>query len=281
MHTITPLGPYDTGAEIRGIDLSGPLPNALREELNDAFARHHVLVFRDQRFGPREFARAAENFGEIMPQHVKGHGSPEHPDVFEMKPVRLAPGQFMVTGEAFHTDHSWDPRPPKATALYPVKLPGEGGDTQFCNVHQAYDDLPDETKQRIEDLRAVHVYYSRNARRKVRTLDEESLRDLPAPSIHPLAPRHPENGRRYLYVNPVRMESIVGMADSAALELIESLMAHATQLKYEYRHRWRMGDMVIWDNRSVLHKANGDYDMQDGEGRHMYRLMLKGPAPLV
>ena len=90
---------------------------------------------------------------------------------------------------------------------------------------------------------------------------------------------HPENGRKALYLNPVRMESIPGMPDDEALALIKELMAHATQKKYEYRHQWRYGDMVIWDNRSVMHQANGDYNMQ--EVRHLYRLMIVGEPVLA
>lgn len=279
-YTITALTPHGTGAEIRGLDLRDPHEANLREELNQAFARYHVLVFRDQKLSPREFAHAAENFGDIMPQAIKGHGAREHPDVFELRPMAVAPGEYRAPGgDGFHTDHSFDAHPPKATALHPVILPSAGGDTQFCNVHLAYDELPDEMKKRIDGLQAVHTYYSRNAAYQVRTLDAQSLAELSPPAIHPLAPLHPDNSRRYLYISQSRLESIIGMDDAQTLRLVKELMTHATQPKYEYRHVWRHGDMVIWDNRSVLHKANGDYDMREGEGRLMYRLMLKGPVP--
>jgi taurine dioxygenase len=250
--------------------------------LNSAFARHHVLVIRDQKLSPGDFARAAENLGKIMPQAIKGHGTQEHPDVFELRPMAVAPGQYRAPGgDGFHTDHSFDPCPPKATSLHAVVLPSKGGDTQFCNVHLAYDDLPEQTKRRIDGLRAVHAYYSRNSAYKVRQLDAESLAALPPPAVHPLVGVHPENSKRYLYVNQSRMESIEGMDDADAMELISQLLTHATQSQYEYRHVWRSGDMVIWDNRSVLHKANGDYDMREGRGRLMYRIMLKGTAPVA
>ena len=191
-HTVTPLTSHETGAEIRGLDLSQPLDTDLRQELNHAFARYHVLVIRDQKLSPRGFARAAENFGTIMPQAIKGHGTAEHSDVFELKPMAVAPGKYRAPGgDGFHTDHSFDPCPPKATSLYPVVLPRKGGDTQFCNVHLAYDDLPDETKQRIEPLRAVHVYYSKISAYKPRQLDAESLASLPPPALHPLVAVHP------------------------------------------------------------------------------------------
>jgi len=123
----------------------------------------------------------------------------------------------------------------------------------------------------------VHVYLSKYSPRPLGRLTEESRRELPPPGIHPLVRTHPENGRKALFLNPVRMESIVGMDDQAALALIDDLMRHATQKKYEYRHKWRHGDWVLWDNRSVMHQANPDYDMN--ERRYLYRLMLKGEAP--
>jgi taurine dioxygenase len=161
--------------------------------------------------------------------------------------------------------------------LFAVELPSSGGDTQYVNMHEAYDDLPVETKQRIDRLKAVHVYLSKYSPRPLGAISEESRRDVPAPGIHPLVRTHPDNGRKALFLNPVRMESIVGMEDEAALALIGELMRHATQKKYEYRHKWRYGDWVIWDNRSVMHQANPDYDMS--ERRYLYRLMLKGEVP--
>ena len=164
-----------------------------------------------------------------------------------------------------------------ATTLFAVSLPSHGGDTQYVNMHSAYDDLPQETKQRIDGMKAVHVYLSKYSPRSLGHLSEESRKALPPPGIHPLVRTNPEIGRKALFLNPVRMESIVGMEDEAALALIADLMAHATQQKYEYRHQGRHGDMVIWDNRSVMHQANPDYDMN--ERRNLYRLMLKGEVP--
>ena len=279
-YTINPLTATGTGAEIYGLDLRKPHDPDLRETLNREFAKYHVLVIRDQQLKPREFAHAAGNFGEIMKQHIPGFGAQGHPDVFELRPVADTPGEYRAPGgDGFHTDHSFDAHPPKATSLHPVILPSAGGDTQFSNTHLAYDELPDEMKQRIAGLKAVHTYASRNAAYKVRVLDAAGMAALPPPALHPLVGLHPDNQRKYLYVSRSRIESIIGMDDAETVSLVKELMDHATQPKYQYRHVWRKGDMVIWDNRSVLHKANGDYDMREGEGRLMYRLMLTGPAP--
>ena len=278
-YTINPMTDRETGAEILGLDLKAPIGDELRKALNAEFAKYHVVVFRDQKLAAPDFARAGEIFGEIMSQHHKDIRATGHPEVFEIRNEQIAPGKYRIAGETFHTDHSNHPVPPKATALHAVSLPSYGGDTQFVNMHNAYDDLPVATQRRIDGLRARHVWESKYSPRKLRPLAEQSSKALPPPAVHPLVRLHPENGRKALYLNPVRMESIVGMPDDEALALISELMAHATQKKYEYRHQWRYGDMVIWDNRSVMHQANGDYDMR--ETRHLYRIMIVGEPVLA
>src|SRR3984893_16352631 len=276
-YTITPMTEH-TGAEVRGLDLTTPIDAETRGAWNRAFSDHHVLVIRDQKFGPPQFIAAAELFGELQPHDKKELHVPGYPQMYFVSNEQTVHGKRYISGETFHTDHSNHPAPPKATMLFPVSLPSSGGDTQYVNMHDAYDDLPEETKQRIDGLKAVHVYLSKYSPRPLGAISEESRRDVPAPGIHPLVRTHPENGRKGLFLNPVRMESIVGMEDEEALALIDELMRHATQKKYEYRHKWRYGDWVLWDNRSVIHQANPDYDMS--ERRYLYRLMLRGEVPV-
>ncbi len=276
--TVTPLTGH-TGAEVTGFDFTEPLGDGDRAKLNDAFATHHVLVMRAQHFEPEEFKAAVQLFGELQPHDKRERHVPGHPDVECISNQEIVNGRRIIPGETFHTDHSNHPRPPKATTLFAIELPSSGGDTQYVNMHDAYDDLPEATKQKIAGLKAVHVYQSKYSPRALAGLNEDSRRNLPPPGVHPLVCTHPDNGRKALYLNPVRMESIVGMDDGDALKLIEELMAHATQKKYEYRHKWRHGDWVIWDNRSVMHQANPDYDMS--ERRYLYRLLLKGEVPVA
>jgi taurine dioxygenase len=276
-HTITPLTPH-TGAEVTGVDLSRPVDAATKAALNAAWARHHVLVIRDQKYEPGDFINAVQVFGELQPHDKKELHVPGYPAMYYVSNEQTVPGKRFISGETFHTDHSNHPAPPKATILYPVSLPSQGGDTQYVNMHLAYDELPEATKRRIDGLRAVHVYQSKYSPRELKPLSEASLKAMPPPGVHPLVRVHPANGRKALFLNPVRIESIVGMADGEALDLVAELMAHAIQKRFEYRHQWRYGDMVIWDTRSVLHKANPDYDMN--ERRYLYRLMLKGEAPV-
>jgi taurine dioxygenase len=276
-YTITPMTEH-TGAEIRGLDLNQGVDAETRTALNRAFADHHVLVVRGQEFTPSQFIAAAQIFGELFQHDKREMHVPGYPQIYYVSNEQTVPGKRYISGETFHTDHSNHPSPPKATMLFPVSLPSSGGDTQYVNMHAAYDDLPAQTKQRIDGLKAVHVYLSKYSPRELRPLGEDSARQVPPPGVHPLVRTHPENRRKALYLNPVRIESIEGMEDAEALDLVAGLMAHAIQKKYEYRHQWRYGDFVIWDNRSVIHKANPDYDMS--ERRYLYRLMLQGETPV-
>jgi taurine dioxygenase len=273
--SINPLSSHETGAEVRGVDLTQPISAEVKRALNGAFVKYHVLVIRDQAFSPPQFITAAQVFGELQPHdgrdkiHVPGH-----PEVYYVSNEQKVPGKRIIAGETFHSDHTNHPVPPKATMLFPVSLPSYGGDTQYVNMHAAYDDLPEVMQRRILPLRAVHVYQSKYSPRALQGLSDAARGVQPPPGVHPLVRIHPENGRKALFLNPVRIESIAGMPDDEAQALIAELMAHATQKKYEYRHQWKHGDMTIWDNRSVMHQANADYDMN--ERRYLYRLMLKG-----
>lgn len=275
--TLKPLTPI-LGAEVTGIDLAQPIDQETRRALHDAWISHAVLVIRDQNLTPPQFAEAARIFGDILEQQLKKFTLPDHPEVgtISSRDLPITDGKLHVRGENYHTDHSNFPAPPKATTLHAVALPEFGGDTQFVDVRAAFDDLPDATKRRLVTLHSPHVYESSQSPRKMAALSPEERAKVPQ-TVQPLVIRHPENGRSALYLNTGRMEGIEGMPPDEAFKLVDELYAHATQSKYEYRHQWRPGDMVIWDNRSVMHQANADYD--PNEYRFLYRIMLKG-APL-
>jgi taurine dioxygenase len=268
-----------TGAEVRGIDLRRPIDNAIRERLNRAFVDHSVLVIRDHNLSAHEFLQAIQLFGDIFPQHNSRFQVPECPMIhYISNQDKFEDGKVYIPGEGYHTDHSNDAKPPKATALHAVKLPESGGDTQFINMHEAYGALPEKTKEQLDGLKARHVYQSKHSKRKLMSLSEEKRKVIAEFVIHPLVRTHPESGRKALYINPIRIEEIVGMEDSEALPLLDELLEHSTQPKFEYRHKWRSGDVVIWDNRCLMHKANGDYPVD--QVRYLYRLMLKGETPM-
>jgi taurine dioxygenase len=275
---ITLLSPH-TGAEVRGVDLTQPIDAALRVRLNAAFVDHSVLVFRDQHLSPHQLLAAVQLFGDVFPQHNTRFALPDCPQIHYISNQDSYPdGKRYIPGEGYHTDHSNAVEPPKATVLHAVQLPDHGGDTQFVNMHRAYEDLPEATRERIEDLRAIHVYQSRHSERKLMALSDKARAAVPDAVLHPLVRTHPESGRKSIYLNPIRTEGIVGIDERDALALLDDLLTHATQSQYEYRHQWHEGDMVMWDNRCLLHKANGDYDMS--QVRYLYRIMLKGDAPV-
>jgi taurine dioxygenase len=143
-------------------------------------------------------------------------------------------------------------------------------------MYEAYDALPADVKKRIDGLQARHVYQSKYSERKLPKLPGDKKIETGSVT-HPLVRVHPETGRKAIYINPIRIEEIVGLRETEALRLLDELLEHATQEKFQYRHKWHSGDVVIWDNRCLMHKANGDYPVE--EVRYLYRLMLKGDKP--
>ena len=268
------LHPF-TGAEVVGSDLARPLDPGRRAAFDRLLAERGVLVFRDQRLDPRSFARAVENFGELMPQQLSQFTLPDFPIVgfISNADADRATGRRVVRGEQYHTDHSNYPAPPRATALFGVAIPRTGGDTQFANVQAAFDDLPAATKARLEGLESLHAFQSSRSPRRIATPTAEERASMPE-TVQPLIATHPVTGRKGLYLNTARMEGILGMDREEADALIAELMERATDRRYEYRHGWRAGDLVIWDNRTVLHKANGDVPPE--ERRYLHRAMVRG-----
>ncbi len=162
----TELLSADTGVAIEGIDLAQKLDERTRTDLNALFVKHSVIVFRNQHLSAQQLYEGMQQFGELFPQHNARFQVPEYPLIhYISNQDSFADGRRYIPGEGYHTDHSNDGRPPKATVLLAVKLPATGGDTQFVNMHRAYDDLSDVMKQRLDKLSAIHVYQSSHSKR--------------------------------------------------------------------------------------------------------------------
>ena len=274
---VTPLT-NDTGAEVRGIDLGRPISETDKAMLNRAFVDHSVLVIRDQHLTPQQVLAAVGLFGTIFPQHNTRFALPDCPQIHYLSNQdRFPDGRRYIPGEGWHTDHSNDTRPPKATVLHAVDLPDKGGDTQFANMAAAYSALPKAMQDRLGGLLAIHVYQSSHSVRQLMPLSDANKERIPNAVLHPVVRTHPESGRKAIYINPIRIEGILGLDHKEALPLLAELLEHATAERFQYRHQWRPGDLVIWDNRCLLHKANGDYDMD--QKRYLYRVMLQGDVP--
>ena len=247
--------------------------------MNQAFVKHSVLVIRDQTLTARQLRDAVQNFGEIFPQHNTRFLLPECPEIHYLSNKdRYPDGSRYIPGAGYHTDHSNAEIPPKATLLLAIELPTSGGDTQYVNMAAAHDALPEATKRQIAGLKAMHVYQSKHSTRKLMTLGDEAKKRLPPAVYHPIVRTHPENGRKAIYINPIRIETIAGMKETDAQLLLCELLQHAIQERFQYRHKWKQGDLVMWDNRCLLHKANGDYD-HETQTRYLYRVMLQGDKP--
>ncbi|MFT7575512.1 MAG: taurine dioxygenase [Alphaproteobacteria bacterium] len=275
--TINPLSEY-FGSEAHGVDLTHALPDEEVARLNQAFSERSVLVVRNQSLSPKEMLQAVQLFGDVFEQHNKKFSLPECPEIhYIWNQDKFPDGTRYIPGEGYHTDHSNDQTPPKATVLHAVKLPDSGGDTQFVNMAHAYEELDTRTKNQIADVQAVHVYQASRSTRKLMAVEGKNTAVMERSVTHPLVRTHPETGRKALYINPIRIESLVGVDDGEAPELLDRLLEHATQERFQYHHKWQPGDLVLWDNRCLLHKANGDYD--HAQERYLLRVMLQGDKP--
>ena len=264
---------------VEGIDLNRPVAAAEAAALRRALNENLVLCIRGQALSPVAYREAMRFLGTLMMQTRTGALHDEVPEILLLSSEdrdHLGDGKKIVVGAHWHSDDSYKAVPCALTILYGVEVPATGGDTQFTNMYAAYDGLSSEMRRHIDGLRVVHKYdSSRKGTRvpKLRSEEEAALPDV----VHPLVRTHPETGRRALYMNPNRMESIVGMPRAESDALLDALTAHATQPQYQYRHKWRQGDIVVWDNRCTMHKANADYP--PGARRVMQRLMVAGTVP--
>jgi taurine dioxygenase len=267
-------------AAVEGIDLNRPVDGAQAAALRRALLENLVLCVRGQALAPLAYRKAMRIFGRLV---LQTRAENRHEQVAEITILssedrdRLGDGKPLVVGAHWHSDDSYKAVPCALTILYGVAVPPTGGDTQFINMYAAYDGLSPALRHRIDGLKVVHTYDSSRKGTRVAKLNAAEASRLP-PVVHPLVRSHPETGRRALYMNPNRMEEIVGMARAESDALLDELTEHATQPRYQYRHRWRQGDILIWDNRCTMHKANADYAA--GSRRVMQRLMVAGTSPV-
>jgi len=277
--SIAPLGSA-LGAAAEGIDLTQTLDAATLQRLYRALLDRIVLVIRGQRFTPAQFLAAARLFGEPMRQHYSQYQLPgfELINVLSSRDAERRPdGSAYLQGtECWHTDHTNRLEPPKLTVLYALALPPTGGDTSFANMRLAYDAL-DATEQRAyAALRTVNALENRAGVTTVPTRETDAA--LFADEVeHPLVRTHPENGTKALYFHPTKTVRLTGMTPAESQDFIERLLRRAIRPEIVYRHKWRLGDMLLCDNRAALHRAHDDYDPDTG--RLLHRIILKGDRP--
>jgi len=245
-------------AEVAGLDLTRPIEPADWAEVERAFLEHCVLVFRDQPLTARELVGLMGHFGPIEPHITKRYNHPDFDELIVMTNLNergeVDPFES-ERGVGWHTDMCYRPLPSKATVLHTLEIPEVGGDTLFANMYLALEEMPADLRRRIEGREALFLYGGRVTERRARL--EAKDREAP-PVAHPIVKRHRESGRHALFVNPTHTVGIAGMPDDEAEALLSEAYAWAGQPRYQARHRWRLGDTLIWDNRCTWHSATGE-----------------------
>ncbi len=270
------------GAEIVGLDLSRPLDDADFARVHQAHLDHHVVVFREQRITPQQQIDFSRRFGVLQIHVLKQFLLANHPEILIVSNI-IEDGQPIGLGDAgkfWHSDLSYKELPSLGSMLYAQELPSEGGDTLFADMHRAWDTLPAHLRQAVEGRSAVHSYTARyrdghNAVNWRPTLTPEQLAQV-IEVVHPVVRTHPETGRKALFVNENFTTHIVGLPEDESRQILNEINAHSVGNNSVYRHRWQDGDMVFWDNRSLMHLAAG---CPPELRRRLHRTTIQGDAP--
>ena len=266
------------GVEAEGIDLASPLTDAVFKDIERAFFAAQVLVLRGQRLTPAQFHAFARRFGPPEPHIIDQFHHPECADILILSNVvnNGQPTGLADAGTYFHTDYSYLDVPARCTMLYSIVVPKVGGDTLFANQYAAYDDLSASMKTRIENLVGLHHYGNRDdlneASRTVASVLTDEQKNKMNWVRHPIVRTHPLTGRKALYAVSGSSFGIEGVPDDEAIALLNELKAHATQPKYLYRLKYNVGDVVIWDNASLLHSATL---IDPNDARTLWRITVK------
>ena len=268
------------GVEVDGLDLARLTPQAFAE-FERAFYDNLVATVRAQTLTPAQFVAFARRIGPPQPHVIDQFHHPEDPNILILSNVKKdgKPTGLQDAGSYFHTDYSYLQVPARATTLYSRVVPRVGGDTLFANQQAAYDDLPSAMKKRIEPLYAIHHYGNRNdqderSRTVASVLTDEQKAQMPV-ITHRIARPHPVTGRKSLYAVSGSSFGIVGMPEDEARDLLDELAAHSTQEKYLLRFKYGVGDVVVWDNASLLHSATL---IDPDDARTLWRITVLEPS---
>jgi len=278
-----PVKPLDNpmAAEVEGLDLTRNLDDRTIADLHKAWMAYPVLVIRGQELNPEQQLAYSRRFGDLQRHTVKEILHPEYPEILVLSNRGRGGAQPINNGGAYwHSDITYEDIPPMGSILHGVVIPDGGGDTLYADMTAAYDALDDATKAGIEGLKAVHTYrvrYEAMMKAGIRPPKTEEELAQWTDVVHPVARTHPETGKKAIFVNEGFTSRIEGMGDNEGRDLLEKLFEHSTQDRFVYRHRWRPGDVVMWDNRCTLHRAT-DYDLS--QERSMHRATIRGTQPV-
>jgi len=276
------------GAEILGVDLSRDLDDAVFREIVDRFHEHEVVFFRNQQLTPEQHVAFSRRFGELEHHVRKDCCRPGFPELFVVSNV-LENGKPIGSQDAglfWHSDLCYLKEPSRASLFYAREVPLDAkgkpvGDTMFASGSAAYAALPEPEKRKLANLKAVNSYakgYYRDRNSGARKpLTEEQKKRTPDVE-HPIVRTHPFTGKKSLFVNEGYTSSVVGMSERESDALLARLFEHCTRPEFVYRHQWRVGDFLMWDNCSTQHRAVMDYALP--QRRLMERATLCGTAPI-
>lgn len=264
------------GARIDGVDLSTALDDATLAAVRAAFLDHLVLVFPGQHLSPERQVAFTGRFGAVEPHPMRSRPGVEgFPEVMILE---NRPGRPGARTDDWHSDITCAERPPALSVLHAIEVPEGRGDTMFCNMYAAYQDLSETLRRTLDGMAALHSGQSLADRNNQPGTDALPIADVPPPVSHPVVRCHPESGRRALFVNPGFTIAFAGMTCDESEGLLRYLYARATRPENVYRHRWSPGDVVMWDNRCAMHSAVHDYD--ETMPRLMHRTTAAGDSPV-
>jgi taurine dioxygenase len=262
------------GAEISGVDLSKPIDDATFREIEAAWRDHLILLFRGQPLTHEQHIAFSGRFGALDDHAaIPKFRDPVHHHILPVTNQEVA-GRKQPVGRQWHSDLSTTLRPARGSLLRCEVLPPVGGDTMFTNMYLAYETLSDTMKAIIDPLESIHDMSVAKHSRGRDPADLAEVRRRNPPVAHPMVRVHPETGRKALYVSEMTTTGIVGLTDEEAQPILEFLYAHSVRPEFTYRHKWRVGDLLAWDNRCTMHLALSDYDID--VPRKLYRTTLLG-----
>ena len=261
------------GAEIRGVDISKKLSNALFEKINDAFLQYQIVFFRNQKISPAQYCRFANMFGPLQ-DYMFAEGVDGFPAITEIVKTETETESF---GSFWHSDSTYLPLPPKLTMLYAREVPERGGDTLFADMYAAYNNLSSGLREMLDPLFAINsaevVSRDENIYQEVKSKNSDKLHQQ---AIHPVIRVHGETNKKALYVNSIHTLAFDGMSREESLPILEYLYSEIQKPEYAFRLQWQIDTLAIWDNRCTQHYALNDYH---GHRRVMHRVIVEGEKP--
>ncbi|MGY8994308.1 MAG: TauD/TfdA dioxygenase family protein [Rhodospirillales bacterium] len=262
MLKIRPMGP-NIGGEITGVDVKN-LDDSGFVPIYKSWLKYGVTVVRNQELEIADFIRYSQRYGPVLKHPSQTTRHPDHPEITMLGINKFDPSGNLIKAiygrgaGGFHTDGAYEEVPYKATQLYALAIPSSGGDTHFSSMYMTYDALPARLKILLEGRKAAYTFSKQGA---MQALNEKGI-ERPL-MLHLMMPTHPETGRRSVYFDPLKIRYVEGLEKHQSDDVIAELKEIMIQPGAGYSHKWQVGDIVIWDNRCLVHKAAGDYPPEE------------------